>query len=294
MHMMNSEVSDQPGVSAARPKRAHWSIEDIAYDTIDAGRVAGDEMLFHMVASASFIESGSHTYTRNLVEHYADYPELGEWLAAHWEPEELQHGAALARYVQTVWPRFPWQGAYNSFFGEYAGLCTMEALQVGALEMVARCVVEMGTSTYYQVLGALAKQAGEPVLGALAEHIRVDEVGHYKHFLTYFKTLKVEQSISRWNVARVLGARLREMRESDSDVSLRHVWIHSHAKDVDMFPHGTRTFPEFKKLMLRQFGQHLPIQQAMRMTLKPLMLPHRVEQWLEIPAVWLGRLQWQA
>jgi ribosomal protein L39E len=295
MSVTNFEVSHQSGAGATHPRRAHWRIEDIAYDTIDPSQVAGDEMLFHMVASASFIESGSQTYTRNLVEHYADSPDLGEWLAAHWEPEELQHGAALARYVQTVWPRFDWQAAYDSFFDEYARLCTVEALQSGPLEMVARCVVEMGTTTYYQVLRTLAERAGEPVLVTLAERIRADEIGHYKHFLAHFKTLKTQQPISRWRVARVLGARLREMRESDSDVALRHVWRHAHAEGEggNLFPGGTRTFEEFKTRMMHQFGQNLPIPQAMRMTLKPLMLPPRLERWLQAPAVWLSRRQWQ-
>jgi hypothetical protein len=295
MHMTNLEENRQLAASAERPKREHWSLEDIAYDDIDPRRVVGDEVLFHMVASASFIESGSHTYTGNLVEHYAGQPELGEWLAAHWEHEELQHGAALARYVQTVWPRFPWQSAYDSFFDEYARLCTVEALQTGALEMVARCVVEMGTSTYYQMLRTLAERADEPVLRALAEHIRVDEVGHYKHFLTYFKTLKEQQPTSRWSVARVLGARLSEMRHSDSDVALRHVWTHAHAAaGADLFPDGTRTFEELSKRLMNQLGQNLPMEQAMRMTLKPLMLPHSVERWLQAPVVWFGRRQWQA
>ena len=288
------QADDRPsGGNTARAQREHWRIEDIAYDAIDPSRIAGNEMLFHLIVSASFIESGSRTYTRNLVEHYAGSAELGQWLAEHWEPEELQHGAALARYAQTVWPNFPWQAAYDSFFDEYSRLCTVEALQSRVLEMVARCIVETGTTTYYQVLRALAQRAGEPVLADLAGRIRADEVNHYKHFLASFKTLKAAQPVSRWSVARVVGARLREMREDDSDVALRHVWQHAHAEGANLFPDGTRTFPEFKKQMMSLFTQNLPIQQAMRMALKPLMLPHRLEQWLQAPIVWFSRRQWQ-
>jgi len=270
-------------------KHLHWSIEDIAYDTIDRSRVVGDETLFYLLATASFIETGSDTYTRNLVVHYADHPDVAQWLSAYWEPEELQHGRTLGRYVQRVWPQFQWQVAYDSFFAEYSRLCTVDALYEGALEMVARCVVEMGTSTYYHALRTLAERVNEPVLVDLLGRIRADEVGHYKRFLAYFKTFKAQQPVSRWRVARALSARLKELRESDSDVALRHVWSHAHMEGVDIFPDGTQSFDQLRQRLFEQVSQNLPIQQAVRMTLKPLMLPHRVESQLEGPLAWLGR-----
>jgi hypothetical protein len=267
----------------------HWRIEDIAYDAIDLSRVAGDEVLFYSLAIASFIETGSDTYTHNLVAHYADRPEVAQWLSVHWEPEELQHGRALGRYVQRVWPQFRWQAAYDSFITEYARLCTVQALYDGALEMAARCVVEMGTTTYYQALRTLAEGAGEPVLIGLLERIRADEVGHYKHFLGYFKALKAQRPVSRWRVARVLGARLMELHESDSDVALRHVWLHLHKAEADLFPDGAASFDQLRQRLFERVSRRLPIQQAARMTLKPLMLPHRVEGWLSRPLIWLAR-----
>jgi hypothetical protein len=284
--MMNPDV---PNSEAGGNNRPHWCIEDIAYSAIDRSCVAGDEQLFYLLTSASFIETGSDTYTRNLVAHFADQPDVAQWLSAHWESEELQHGRTLERYVQTVWPQFPWQAAYDSFFTEYSRLCTVEALNAGALEMVARCVVEMGTSTYYQALRTLAQSAGEPVLVDLLGRIRADEVGHYKHFLACFKTLKAQQPVSRWRVVKVLNARLKELRESDSDVALRHVWAHAHTESVNLFLDDARTLDQLRQHLFEQVSQRLPIQQAVRMTLKPLMLPHRFESRLEAPLAWLGR-----
>lgn len=129
-----------------------------------------------------------------------------------------------ARYVEAVWTDFPWQQAYDSFFAEYSQLCTMGGcIPIGRLEMVARCVVEMGTTTYYQTLRGLSD---EPVLYQLLSNIRNDEVGHYKHFLQYFKQLQDEQPVGRLRIAGALYGRLKELRESDSDVALRHVWAH--------------------------------------------------------------------
>jgi hypothetical protein len=97
--------------------------------------------------------------------------------------------------VQTVWPEFDWEAAYASFFSEYSRLCTVEELEDDrALELVARCVVETGTATYYQTLRDLTD---EPVLAELTEHIRTDEVQHYKHFYRYFKEINAERNLSR-------------------------------------------------------------------------------------------------
>ena len=84
-----------------------WRVEEIDWNGIDHARIADDELLFYLLTSASFIESGSDLYTRNLIGHYARWPDVAQWLAAHWEQEELQHGRAFASYVQAAWPQFP-------------------------------------------------------------------------------------------------------------------------------------------------------------------------------------------
>ncbi|MGH6995076.1 MAG: hypothetical protein ACREES_05230, partial [Stellaceae bacterium] len=113
-----------------------WSMEAIRYGDIARDAVEDDALLFQIVASASFIEITSDLYTENLVEYFRDDPELVDWLAHHWEPEELQHGAALKRYVEIAWPDFDWRRAYTGFFAEYSRCCSLEDLApTRALEM---------------------------------------------------------------------------------------------------------------------------------------------------------------
>ena len=45
-----------------------WTIQEIAYDSIDVARVRENRTLFYLVASASFIESGSDLYAGNLAQ----------------------------------------------------------------------------------------------------------------------------------------------------------------------------------------------------------------------------------
>ena len=146
--------------------------------------IRADDAMFLLVTSASFIESGSDTYTGNLLERFADDAEVGGWLREQWEPEELGHGRMLKAYVQHVWPELDWDAAYAGFFAEYAKVCTLQALEpTRGQEMAARCVVEMGTTIYYH---ALHDACREPVLRELAWNIRGDEVQHYKHFYAFF------------------------------------------------------------------------------------------------------------
>ena len=255
----------------------HWRIADIPYDQIQRGAIEENEDLFYLLMSASFVETGSDTYAANLAEHYSDYPDISAWLQENWESEELQHGTALRQYVETVWPEFPWQKAYDSFFGEYAKLCTMEELHADRhLEMVARCVVETGTTAYYHTLRELSD---EPVLRTLLGNIRNDEVGHFKHFLKYFKQLQEQSPVSRARIAGALYARLKELRESDSDVALRHVFAHR----GPYFAQSQRTFADVAQRAYHLVSSQLPADLAVRMLLKPLLLPQRLESYLYLP-----------
>ncbi len=273
---MNSSDSD---TFTAHPGR--WHISEIDYAGIDLQRIRNDEDLFYLVASASFIETGSDMYTRNLVRHYAAFPEVAQWLQEHWEPEELQHGLSLRTYVETVWPEFDWQAAFDGFFAEYAALCTDDELEDDrTLELVARCVVETGTTTYYQTIRSLTT---EPVLADLANRIRTDEVQHYKYFFYYFRELQAQSPLGRARIAKVLYQRLQEIRDSDSDVALRHVWQHR----PPLFQQGS--FEALSQRARKLVSGNIPIEQVVRMLLKPMDLPRPLERLIEPPLQKLGR-----
>lgn len=276
-HFFNAQASPAVADSALAGRSPHWRVEDMDFSRIDRQAVERSEDLFFLLVSASFIETGSDTYAANLAEHYAAYPEISAWLKDHWEAEELQHGQALRAYVEAVWPRFPWQQAYDSFFGEYSKLCTMEELYPDQrLEMVARCVVETGTTAYYHTLRELSD---EPVLTGLLGHIRNDEVSHYKHFLKYFKELQQEAPVGRARIAGALYGRLKELRESDSDVALRHVWAYK----GDYFADSSTRFEDMAQRIYELVSRRLPTDLAVRMLLKPMLLPPRLEELVRTP-----------
>ena len=265
--MTTHSVHSEDESTNEHQQTSHWRIEDLALSTIDIPAVRSDENLFYLVACASFVESGSDLYTQNLIAYYGDDPEIADWLTHYWEVEELQHGNALKAYIAQVWPEFNWQLAYNDFLEEYSRYCKVELLEPSkALEMVARCVVETGTATFYQ---ALARSTNEPVMRDLATLIANDEVNHYKHFFRYFRRLRQKEGLSRRHIFGALRRRTLEMKTEDSACALRHVFKFrepEHAND----PARLKTISAMMNTTVRT---NLRADMTIKMMMRPLDLP---------------------
>lgn len=261
-----------------------WSVDTVPYRDIASEAIADDELLFQIVASASFVEITSDLYTKNLIEYFHDDPELVDWLARHWEPEELQHGAALKRYVETVWPDFDWQRAYEGFFAEYSRCCLLENLApTRALEMAARCVVETGTASFYRML---ADAAPEPVLHEIAGNIAADEVRHYKNFYYFFRRYRDAESPGRTAVLRTLWDRAQEVDAEDAYIAFKHVFLAS-KPDAEFRPAYYETFRDG----VRRIGRnYFPYDMALKMFLKPLGLAPAIGRMVIPPATVATRL----
>jgi rubrerythrin len=255
--VMSQEDREYPG-------EAPWSIEQIPYRLLDRSRVQSDRQLFYLLTSASFIEITSDLYTRNLVEFFGDDDEMVDWLINGWEPEELQHGLALKRYVQAAWPAFDWERTYRSFFAEYAGVCLVETLETcHSLELAARCVIETGTSSFYRMI---AEASDEPVLTELAGHIAADEVRHYKHFYRYFRKYCEREQPGRLAIFRTLLRRTTEIQSEDALIAFKHIYLAENA-------HGefdSAEYDTYRKGIKRLAKEHFPQEMATKMILKPL------------------------
>lgn len=269
-----------PGQAADPTAKAlPWSLSQIDFGATDIARVRPDRELFYLLVSASFVESGSDTYAGNLAGYYAAHPEASGWLSEHWEAEELQHGLALRRYVEHVWPEFDWERGYARFFEEYRHTCSVDNFEPSeALEMAARCVVETGTAALYR---ALEQASDEPVLRSLTRRIANDEVRHYKHFYRYFNSFNAAERLGRLRVLGALVRRLLEIKNEDAEIALRNVL---------RIERGTEHVPQkdVRKLNSRVSAvirRNLPIEMTVKMLLRPLHLPAGVERAIRRPLV---------
>lgn len=260
-----------------RGVNTHWTIADLDLSKINIARVRPDENLFYLVTCASFVESGSDLYTQNLVDYYDDEPEISNWLRGQWEVEELQHGRALRAYVEHIWPEFDWQTAYSNFLDEYSTYCKVELLEPSkGLEMVARCVVEAGTATFY---GALSRSTDEPVLKDLAARIAKDEVNHYKHFFRYFRRFRQDEGLRRHRIFGTLRRRTLEIKKEDAACALRHVLgtrAPQHAGDQAVLQ-------QIHSRMNTTIRGHLSADMTIKMIMRPLDLPHAVQSLVSYP-----------
>jgi rubrerythrin len=257
------------------PDPSHWTLADLGLERIEHDKVRGDWLIYCLLAAASFVETAADLYTRNLVEHFPD-PRARAWLRNRWQPEELQHGRALRAYVESAWPEVRWEIGYSGFFEEYSKLCTMDELEPSrALEMVARCVVETGTATFYT---ALHRRTTEPVLKRLTGLIRRDEVRHYNYFRSFFEAYRQEERVGRVEILRAVLERFTEVESEDAQIGLKHAWIMRHPGQAFQ----DERYQEFLVDARELIATHYPYRMALQMLLQPLSL-NRTLQRLSLP-----------
>jgi hypothetical protein len=258
--------------------RQSWSLDSIDWRAIVSGPERELDTLFYLVAAASFIESTTDRYTANLIGQFYDDKEITSWLEQQWLPEEMQHGRALRRYVQIVWPSFDWDRVYKSFLGEFLDHCGADELEpTRTREMASRCVVEMGTASYYTTLSRISP---DPVLATIAGQIARDEVRHYKHFYRYFCRFQKTEPASRRAIFSALLNRLRMIDGQDSFIAMRHLYQTCHPGE----PFDIRIYHNLRRCSRQLIAPHFPYRMCVQMLLKPLDLSPRVHR-IALPVV---------
>jgi hypothetical protein len=268
------------GLSGGHRPSTPWSIKDIPFQELDYDVVHDDRQLFYSLAAASFVEITADLYTTNLIAFFQGDDEVVSWLSQRWEPEELQHGATLKRYVETAWPEFDWNAAYRGFLAEYSRHCAVASTQT--LELAARCVVETGTATAYR---ALSVMTAEPVLKRIATNIAADEVRHYKYFYRFFQRCYERDQTSRLAIARALWQRMTEVDTEDAFFAFKHVYLASNPGNEFQL----EDYKAFRAHVRRVGEQYYPYNMAVRMILKPLNLRSPVVHVIVPPLVFAAR-----
>ena len=244
----------------------NWSLEDIHFDEIDKSLISHDQFLFATLTSASFVEIHSEKYASNLIALFQGDGELTDWLDQVWQRDEVQHGLALKAYVQAVWPEFNWELSYRAFALEYDALCTVDQLeQRKALELIARCVVETGTSSFYQ---AMHNYVREPVLGSIIDRIRTDETSHYRHFRRHFLSYNLAEQHGAIPIVQTVWRRLKAISGEDARIAFKHVCKEQNGgMDALELHNAWRQYNQTVRQLSRKFYPH---RMAIKMLVKPL------------------------
>jgi rubrerythrin len=249
----------------------HWTLDDIPWERFDRSRV--DSEVVKIVKAAAMVEANGGDYARYLCNVFHDDPEFQE-VANEWAMEEVQHGMALARWAKLADPTFDFEAAFKRFTDGFK----IETWRSKSLrgsrsgELVSRCIVETGTSSYYS---ALKDAAQEPVLKQVCAKIAADEFRHYKLFYAHLRRCLKRDRLSRWSRLRIGWGRLAE--SEDDELAYAYFAANEPGDAIydrkrSMQAYARRAYPLYRQTH---------VQRAMAMMLKAVGLQ---------PQGWLNRL----
>jgi rubrerythrin len=212
------------------PKK-HWTLDDIQWDAFDASKADPD--IVRIVKAASLVEQNGRDYATYLGNVFHDDPEF-KAAAAAWAEEEVQHGQALKRWAQLADPTWDFDAAFKLFTTEFKlplqATASVRGTRTG--ELISRCIVETGTSSYYT---ALAEATTEPVLTQLCRKIAADELRHYKLFYTHMQRYLAAEKLGFFGRLRAGLGRLIESQ--DDELASAY-----HAANEPTKPYNRRTY----------------------------------------------------
>jgi hypothetical protein len=191
---------------------AGWSLDDIPWANFDPTKL--ESGMVAAVKAAALVEYNAPAYVAYLSRVFGGSPEsIADF--ERWGQEEAQHGLALGRWAEMADPSWNFQDAFARFYAGYQAphFQSDDAHSIRGSrrgEMIARCVVESGTSSYYS---AIRDATDEPVLQEIAGRIAADEFRHYRLF---YETLQAQEEPELPFWRRLLVA-LGRINESDDD-----------------------------------------------------------------------------
>jgi hypothetical protein len=190
---------------------AKWALEDIPWSRFDRAKLDPD--IVSIVKAAALVEYNGGSYAHHLCRVFNDDPAF-QASARRWGEEEIQHGKALGYWANLADPDFDFSAAFARFQQGFRIDFDRNRSRRGsrAGEMVARCIVETGTTSYYS---ALRDAAEEPVLKEICRNIAADEVRHYKLFhQTLLRYVELEH-VGLWRRLCVALGRLAESQDDE-------------------------------------------------------------------------------
>lgn len=258
----------------------HWTLDDIDWSAFDRSKL--DSRIVEAVKAAAMVEYNAGDYVTYLCNVFADDPAVQE-AARQWGVEEVQHGQALARWAELADPGFDAAKALERFRAGYSlPLDATESVRGSrAGELIARCVVEVGTSSFYT---ALKEASEEPVLKQIAGHIAADEFRHYKLFYDHMRSYAARERPSLPKRLKVALGRLGEVEDDE----LAYAYYcgnlaergEAYSREVCSRAYGARAFAFYRR-------RH--IERAASMVAKAVGLdPHG------LPARWASAVSWLA
>ena len=189
----------------------HWHIDQMDWNSFDPSRV--DPEIIPLVKAASVVEKNGLDYAEYLRRVFVGDPDFSA-AAANWAVEEVQHGDALGRWAMLADPSWNYEKAFDRYRASYKIDADVDASIRGSRtgELIARCMVETGTSSFYT---ALADATDEPLLKAICKQIAADEYRHFKLFYDHMHRYLKREKLGVWARTRIALGRVTESEDDE-------------------------------------------------------------------------------
>jgi rubrerythrin len=189
----------------------HWTLDQVAWDRFDPS--LAEPELVPLVKAAALVEHNGNDYATYLCGVFHDDPDFQQ-AARNWAVEEVQHGQALGRWGRLADPEFEFDAAFTRFREGYKLPLSADTSVRGTRtgELIARCMVETGTSSYYS---ALADATKEPVLEQICRLIAADEYRHFKLFYDHMKRYLAREKLGVIDRLRIALGRITETEDDE-------------------------------------------------------------------------------
>lgn len=187
-----------------------WTIESLPWDQFDRSKV--DPQLLAYAKAASLVEANASDYVEYLLNVFKEHCDLHSDII-EWGEEEKQHGMALRLWAEKADPQFDYAISMQRFRQAYKINTNVQTSTRGseALELVSRCVVETGTSSFYM---ALRDVGVEPVFREICRRIAGDEIRHYNLFHQHLEK-KFAAQVSRFSRMKAVLSRALEVTDEE-------------------------------------------------------------------------------
>lgn len=189
----------------------HWRVENIPWERFDPAKL--DPAFIPLVKAAAMVERNGTDYGIYLNRVFHDDPDFRQ-AADNWAEEEVQHGEALGKWAMLADPGWDYRAAFVRYREGYQlpldATASIRGSRTG--ELIARCMVETGTSSYYT---ALADATKEPVLQQICRHIAADEFRHFKLFYDHLRRYLLRERISLPRRMMIAAGRITESEDDE-------------------------------------------------------------------------------
>ena len=189
----------------------HWRVEQVNWGRFDPSKVDPD--IVPLVKAAAMVERNGDDYAIYLNRVFQDDPNFQQAID-NWAVEEIQHGDALGQWAALADPGWDYPAAFARYRAGYRIDLDVDASVRGSRtgELIARCIVETGTSSYYTALG---EASAEPVLKEVCRLIAADEYRHFKLFYDHMKRYLAREDLSFLQRLKIAAGRIGESEDDE-------------------------------------------------------------------------------